>query len=206
MCIYKIATQGFIFKCATQVLSTNVQNKGLSTNVDHKCYLGVCNTNVYLRVCNTIVICDYATQVFIYECATHMICTSVEHMYLPTSVQHKGLSTNLECKCLFLINVWWNGQTWQAETIMSYSAINSTEKRVRKSKSTWSEYSAREPVSVSRLPTFDQSVSQEWFRVLVFRLSISCIPAFSNTQNRSINRIVTRYNLLGSTPERRWQT
>ena len=169
----------FIYECATQVLSTSVQ---------HNCYLRLCNTSVYLRVRNTYDMYECGTHVFTYECATQR------------SIYEFGMQVFIR------INVWWNGQTWQAETIMSYSSINSTEKRVRKSKSTWSEHSAREPISVSRLPTFDQSASQEWFRVLVFRLSISGILAFSNTQNRSINRIGTKYNLLGSTPERRWQT
>ena len=61
------------------------------------------------------------------------------------------------------MNVRWNGPTWQAKTIISYMVRHKypTEKRLRKSKSTWSEYSAREPISVSRLPTCDQSATQE---------------------------------------------
>ena len=54
------------------------------------------------------------------------------------------------------VNVRWKGPTCQAKIIMSCFAMK---RDVRKC--TWSEHSAREPISVSRLPTCDQSASQE---------------------------------------------
>ena len=58
------------------------------------------------------------------------------------------------------VNLRWNGPTWKAKTIISCFSINSSWKE-RTRKSTWSEYSAREPISVSRFQTCDQSASQE---------------------------------------------
>ena len=60
------------------------------------------------------------------------------------------------------VNVRWNGPIWQAKSIISHSSPLIPLKRdFARARGPEAEYSAREPMSVSRLPTPNQSASQE---------------------------------------------